>query len=321
MLAVYGHVGEDPSVFADSQAAHLVIHENRVIGAHLVPGLVVEPDEMADGVRVRVCVREGAQLRNPVHLCFGVLPEAGLQRILLDVTAEPRSRVTLQAHCVFPNALDVTHEMEADIRIAEDARYTYFERHVHGPAGGVVVVPRARVTLAPRASFETEFELLEGRVGRMDIDYEARCREHSSLRMVARMSGSDDDEIRIREVAHLQGPGAAGVLLSRIAVKDDARADVYNELTASAPHAVGHVDCKEIVMDRAIARATPIVDVRHPLARVTHEASIGSVDSRQMETLMARGLTEEDAVDMIVRAMLSPARRAQEPASETRRTS
>ena len=308
MLAIYGHLGQDPSVFEDTDAAHLVIHQNKVIGAHLVPGLIVEPEEMADGVRVTARVEEGAQIGKLVHLCFGVLPKEGLQRILLDVEVGPRSQVGLLAHCVFPNALDVRHEMEAEIRVAEGARYKYFERHVHGPAGGVVVVPHARVALEPRSSFETEFELIEGRVGRIDIDYEARCAEHSALRMIARMSGSAQDDIRIREVAHLHGPGAAGVLLSRIAVKDKARADVYNELSASAPHAVGHVDCKEIVLGEAVARATPIVEVRHPLARVTHEAAIGSVDSRQMETLMARGLTEEEAVDLIIRAMLSPAK-------------
>jgi len=313
MLAIYGQLGQDPSVFDDSDAAHLVIHQNKVIGAHLVPGLAVEPEELADGVRVTVRVQEGACIRKLVHLCFGVLPEEGLQRILMDVEVGAQGRVGLLAHCVFPNALDVTHEMEAEIRLAEGARYQYFERHVHGPAGGVVVVPRARVHLAPRASFETEFELLEGRVGRIDIDYEARCDEHSSLRMIARMSGSGQDDIRIREAADLHGAGARGVLLSRIAVRDEARADVYNELTASAPHATGHVDCKEIVLGKAVARATPVVDVRHPLARVTHEAAIGSVDSKQMETLMARGLTEEEAVDLIVRALLSPARQSAGP--------
>jgi SUF system FeS cluster assembly, SufBD len=35
-----------------------------------------------------------------------------------------------------------------------------------------------------------------------------------------------------------------------------------------------------------------------------HEAAIGSVDKKQVETLMARGLTEEESVDVVVRAIL-----------------
>ena len=60
----------------------------------------------------------------------------------------------------------------------------------------------------------------------------------------------------------------------------------------------------EIVKDNAIAKAIPIVSVIHPLAKVTHEAAIGSVDKRQMETLMSHGLTPEEAVDVIVKGIL-----------------
>jgi hypothetical protein len=48
----------------------------------------------------------------------------------------------------------------------------------------------------------------------------------------------------------------------------------------------------------------PIVNVTSPLAKVTHEAAIGTVDQRQMETLMAHGLNPEEAVDVIVKGIL-----------------
>ena len=43
----------------------------------------------------------------------------------------------------------------------------------------------------------------------------------------------------------------------------------------------------------------------HPKAHVTHEAAIGSVDSKQLQTLMARGLSEDEAVDLIIQGLLS----------------
>ena len=66
-----------------------------------------------------------------------------------------------------------------------------------------------------------------------------------------------------------------------------------------------HVDCKEIVRGDAVARATPVVSAAHPLAHLTHEAAIGSMDSRQLQTLMARGMSEEQAVDLIIQGLLS----------------
>jgi Fe-S cluster assembly scaffold protein SufB len=66
----------------------------------------------------------------------------------------------------------------------------------------------------------------------------------------------------------------------------------------------GHVDCTEIIRDRGMVSASPVVKVTHPEAKVTHEAAIGSVDRQQMETLMARGLAPEEAVYRIVGGLL-----------------
>ncbi|HWQ45065.1 MAG TPA: SufD family Fe-S cluster assembly protein [Methanosarcina barkeri] len=38
---------------------------------------------------------------------------------------------------------------------------------------------------------------------------------------------------------------------------------------------------------------------------VTHEAAIGCVDKKEIETLMARGLEEDDSIDIIVKGMLA----------------
>ncbi len=46
------------------------------------------------------------------------------------------------------------------------------------------------------------------------------------------------------------------------------------------------------------------MNVKHPLVKVTHEAAIGSVDQKQLETLMAHGLTPDEAEDFIITGLL-----------------
>ena len=48
-----------------------------------------------------------------------------------------------------------------------------------------------------------------------------------------------------------------------------------------------------------------MVRVRDDRAYVTHEAAIGTVNKKELETLMARGLDEETTVDVIIRGMLA----------------
>jgi len=285
--------------------ARLEVHHNQVIGTHLVPGLEVDVNERPEGIDAKIRVAPGVTIAKPVHVCFGMLPEMGVQEIVLDISVEENANASILAHCTFPNAREVLHKMDAQITVKAGATYSYFERHVHGPYGGVEVVPKAKVTVEEGARFKTEFELIKGRCGKIEFDYETTCLARSTLEMVARISGRENDTICIRESAYLCGEEARAVLKSNIALRDDARAEVYNTIRADAPHARGHVDCKEIVQGNALAKAVPVVEVNHPTAHVTHEAAIGSVDSKQLQTLMSRGLSEDEAVDLIIEGLLS----------------
>ncbi len=302
---LYESLGEECITSPD--IAHIEIHANRVLGVHTVEGLEVEAREREDGIEAEVVVREGVKISEPVRICFGLLPETGVQHIVMSTRLEPGARVAMLASCTFPNAIDVTHSMDAELEVGEGAEYVYLERHVHSDEGGIRVIPKSRIVLRPGARFRTDFELIRGRVGTFDMEYDARCDARSVLEMSARIAGRGDDRIKIHEKAQLVGEGARGVLTTSIAVADQAEAEVRNTLLASAPFARGHVDCKEIVRDRAIATAIPIVDVRHPQAHVTHEAAIGAVDAKQLETLMSRGLTEDEATDLIIEGLLAPA--------------
>jgi Fe-S cluster assembly scaffold protein SufB len=293
------------SALQDEETAHLVINHNTVVGTHLIPGLEVDVEELKEGVQVHFRVIRDTKIAKPVHLCFGMLPETGVQEIHMEVAIEENASVSVLAHCTFPNAVDIVHQMDANITVGAGAAYTYLERHIHGETGGIKVIPRAQVTLEKHARFKTDFELLRGRVGTIDINYETTCNDQSTMEMNAKVNGRGDDLIKIREIGHLIGEGSRGVLTSRIAVRNNSRAEVFNMLTATAPFARGHVDCKEIVQDNGVATATPIVEVRHPRAHITHEAAIGSVDDKQLETLMSRGLSEDDAIDLIIQGLLS----------------
>lgn len=285
--------------------AHVEIHGNEVLGVHLVPGLEVSSRSLPDGVAVEIRVQRGVRIKNPVHFCFGLLPNQGVQRILSHTIIEEEASARFIAHCTFPNAVDVQHLMEAEIHIGKGASLGYFERHVHGPLGGVLIVPKTKVYLEENARYTTEFELIEGSAGKVELDYEGVCQAGATLDMKARLYGRLEDTIHIREAVRLEGEGSTGVLTSHIALKDRAQATIENEIIAEAPFARGHVDCKEIVQGEAQARAIPIVFVKDHRAHVTHEAAIGSVDSKQLETLLSRGLTEDEATDLIIKGLLS----------------
>ena len=305
MVDAYEKAGGDKNSLASKDIAKLVIHENKVLSAEDVSGIRVETKETPTGVNILLLVEEGVKIKNPVHLCFGVLPEEGLQEIILKVEAQDNSEVSAIAHCIFPNAVKVIHKMDAEIEIGNNARFDYKETHYHGEFGGIEVIPKAKINVGKGGVWQSTFALSQGLVGKLDYDFEVFCQEKGVAELVVKAYGKGNDDIKILEKIHLNGEGARGLAKSRLVLSDRAKAEVRGETYGNAPHARGHVDCIELVNGKeAVARAIPIVSVTNEMAKVTHEAAIGSVDRRQVETLMARGLDENEAVDVIVRGIL-----------------
>jgi Fe-S cluster assembly scaffold protein SufB len=292
-------------VLDDEKSASLIINKDRIISSRTVQGLVVKTENIKDGIRINITLEDNIIIDRPVHLCFGVTHKKAVQIIRLNLKVGQNSSMSVYAHCVFPFAEDVTHEMDAVIKVGENSKYEYLERHIHSEEGGVKVIPKAVIKLEKNARYKSEFELIRGRVGQIDMDYQVFSESYSVMDMSVRVNARGNDVIDIRESGNLMGEYSRGVLKSRVALRDDASANIYNKLIATADYARGHVDCKEIVRDNAVANAVPIVEVRNPKAHITHEASIGSVDSKELQTLMSRGHNEEEAVELIIEGLLS----------------
>ena len=304
LMKAYGEAGGDKAILEDKDIAHLVASGHKLLSMKSVEGLEFDARETLTGVSAKVTVTEGVKIKNPVHLCFGVLHKRGTQKIKMDVRLEKNASAHFIAHCIFPKAEKVRHIMDAVVEIGEGAEMRYSETHYHGPYGGIEVVPKSVVRIGRNGRYLADFTLIEGRVGTLDIDYSVEAGENAVTELTAKVFGHANDEIKIKEKVVLKGDNARGLIKTRVAVEDEASAEVTGITEGNAAGARGHVDCMEIVKDKAIAKAIPIVNVTNPLAKVTHEAAIGSVDKRQMETLMAHGLTPEEAVDIIVKGIL-----------------
>jgi Fe-S cluster assembly scaffold protein SufB len=304
MLEAYRQAGGDPRALQSRDAAVLVVSANRVLAAHAVEGVTFDAEELRDGIRARIVVAPHVHAAHPVHLCFGMVPEEGVQQIIAEYEIGAGARVEFIAHCTFPNATRLEHRMDARMHVGAGATMRYHEAHFHGPHGGIEVRPRAEVVVDEGGQFVTTFGLTHGRAGLLDIDYTVDVAARAVAELTTRAYGLAQDTITVRELVRLNGEEARGLTKTRVAVRDEATSQVLTTTEASAPGARGHMDCTEIVRGHAVAKNVPLIVVRDDRAQVTHEAAIGTVNRKELETLMARGLDEDDAVDLIIRGML-----------------
>jgi ABC-type transport system involved in Fe-S cluster assembly, permease component len=200
--------------------------------------------------------------------------------------------------------MKVKHKMEAAIQIGENASMEYTEEHYHRESGGIQVLPATKVNVEKGGTYKNTFNLVHGSIGEMDVKLEAAAEEDALIELNIKAYGINKDRVRVNEIVYLNGKNAHGLAKTRVAVRDQAASDIVTTTYGNAPGAKGHMDCTEIVRDQGRATNNPVVSVSNALAQVTHEAAIGTVNHKELETLMARGLSEDEAVDLIIRAMI-----------------
>ncbi len=298
-------LAKEDKTLNDKKVGYLAIESNKVYGKNDIPGLFVKTKEKKDGVDIKIIIKEKVKIKRPIHLCFGVTSQKELQKIKMDITLEKEASASVLAHCLFPNSIDVKHIMKAKIRIKENASFTYKEEHFHGYEKGANIDLKADIYLDKKSKFKNIFKLAKGSVGKLKTDYKTINQDESVSEIITKVSGSGNDLIKIKEESNLLGEKAKSLLISKIAVREKAKAEVYNVMTAKGENSRGHIDCKEIIQNEAEATAIPIVKVLNSTARITHEAAIGSIDEKQIETLMSRGVDKEKAIQAIINGIIS----------------
>ncbi len=304
LVRYYESSGGDRKSLISQDFASLVINGNRVLHTSSTDGIKIIAKRIESGIEVEIAINEGYISKYPVHMCFGMLPREGKQIIKTRIIAGKKSKVKFISHCIFPNAVNIEHTMDSEVHVEEGATVEYEEVHIHGKSGKIKIVPHSKVYVGKDGEYNSTFIVKTGRAGDIDIDYEIHLDEGAKSKLLSKVYGKYDDRVKAKESMYLRGENSKGLIKTRMVLRDSSKSEVIGEIIGQAPFSRGHVDCMEIIMDKAVAYASPVVRAENPEAKVTHEAAIGSVYKKQLLNLMARGLCEEEAVDVIVGGVL-----------------
>jgi Fe-S cluster assembly scaffold protein SufB len=301
LLDVYENEGLDTSLFGDRIAA-IIISGDRIIGLNNVPGVEITGEEIENGVKADVEIAEDVELPFPIHLCTGYLKSEGYQKVIFNIKVGRNSKVKFTSHCIFPYAKDFTHEALTVIKADENSRVSYEDEHIHGE--GVKMISKTEVELGKNASYTGKFSLTKHRAKGLKLEMVARLGERAVLELESKVKAVKDDSVEVKEVAYLEGAYSRANLKSTVIAFGEARANVVNEAYGLGDYAKGHVECHEIVKGNADVQTVPLLRVKNDKAKLTHEASIGRINEAQLLQLMAKGLTEEEAAELIIKGLL-----------------
>jgi Fe-S cluster assembly scaffold protein SufB len=301
LVDIYEKEGLDTSLFGDRIVA-IIISGDKIIGLNNVPGVQIKGEEIENGVKANVEIADNVEPPFPIHLCTGYLKSEGYQKVIFNIKVGRNSKVKFLSHCIFPYAKDFTHEALTVIKAGENSRVFYDDEHIHGE--GVKMISKTEVELAKNARYTGKFSLTKHRAKELKLEMVAKLGERAVIELESKVKAVKDDSVEIREVAYLEGAYSRANLKITVIAFDEARANVVNEAYGFGDYAKGHVECHEIVKGNADVQTIPLLRVKNDKAELTHEASVGRINDAQLIQLTAKGLTEEEATELIIKGLL-----------------
>jgi len=103
---------------------------------------------------------------------------------------------------------------------------------------------------------------------------------------------------------HLQQPGTRAEIVSRV-ITNGGNVVARGHLVGEVAGIKAHLECRGLILNGGLVHAIPELEGRVDGVEMSHEAAVGKIAQEEINYLMSRGLSEDEATSTIVRGFLS----------------
>lgn len=246
------------------------------------------------------------QIDFPLTACATIASPKVSQNLTNLLIVEKNIKIRANVVCnAVRNDLCGRHEAFGKLVLKDNARLEY--NHFHKWGEGDFVGADYEFMLGRNAVLKYSYENLFTPKN-LSLKTDVYSQKNSSANLSLVINGANSN-IRIRDNVFLKGENASGIVRLRLVGRKDSRINAKSSITAEAA-GNGHLDCQGLLVDDdSSVKLTPELISKNRGASITHEASIGRVNDEQMDYLRTRGLTEREAIDLIVSGFLGANKR------------
>ena len=255
-----------------------------------------------DGYFIRA--HEGQSIQMPVQTCLVIKRGKSIQNVHNIVIAEPGSELHIVTGCATPSHVERSlHLGVSEFYIKRGARLTFTMVHKWNEA--VDVRPRTGVVVERNGIYVSSYAILSP---------VRSLQTYPKVRLIGRNARADlytvvygvgRSRYDVGGLLSLEAPGTRGKVVSRTIAKDQSEVTARGELSGQVSGVRARLECNGLLLsEEARIRAVPILDASAEGVELSHEATVGKVGADQLNYLMSRGLTEDEATSLIVRGFM-----------------
>ena len=257
-----------------------------------------------------IYVPPGVSVELPLQAYFRINAENMGQFERTLIIADEGAQVHYVEGCSAPvYTSDSLHSAVVEIVVGQGARVTYTTIQNWSSNVYNLVTKRARVEA------EGHMEWIDGNIGsQLTMKYPAVVMvgpKASGEVLSVAYAGPGQHQDTGAKMTHA-APETTSKIVSKSISKDGGRTS-YRGLVRVEPHATScksHVQCDALILDPdSVSDTYPYMEVGSQDAVIGHEATVSKVADEQLFYLMSRGLSEEQAMGMIVNGFVEPVTR------------
>ncbi len=245
----------------------------------------------------------GQQVKLPVQTCLMIGHEQTAQTVHNIIIVEEGASLEVISGCTTkPGVEAAIHMGISEMYVKKGGKLTF--TMIHNWAEQVGVRPRTGVVVEEGGSYVSNYVIMK-KVRSVQMYPTARLVGKgavASFNTVAVAQPGSELDLGSRVV--LSAPNTKAEIISR-SITTGGTVINRGTLVGEAPDIKAHLECRGLILgNKGVNIAIPELEARVPDVEMTHEASLGKIARDQVEYIMSRGLTEDDAVGMIVRGFL-----------------
>jgi Fe-S cluster assembly protein SufB len=257
-----------------------------------------------------IYVPPGVNVEMPLQAYFRINAENAGQFERTLIIADEGSQVHYIEGCSAPvYSTDSLHSAVVELVAMPSARITYTTIQNWSPNVYNLVTKRAR------AEAEAHVEWIDGNIGsRLTIKYPSvylMGPKASGEVLSVAYAGAGQHQDAGAKMFHV-APETTSTIVSKSISKDGGRTSYRGlvHVDEGAKNAKSFVRCDALILDDESRSDTyPYMEVGERDAQIGHEATVSKVGDEQLFYLMSRGLSEEQAMGMIVNGFIEPVTR------------
>ncbi len=241
------------------------------------------------------------QVDFPLMTCISLASYKSIQKLSNLLVVEEGLDIKANAFCnALKNDLCGVHQANGIVILKKGAKLEYL--HLHSWGEKDLVEPNYEFYLEKDSQLNYYYKNFDP-PKELNFKNYFEAQENSQVNLKVYLLGRKT-RVKLEEILDLKGKNSKGLITLKLVADKKSNLEAISKITAFNQN-TGHLECQGLLIDDGSSISlVPNLVCKNKKAQLTHEASIGKISEEELTYLRTRGLTEKQAINLIINGFL-----------------